>query len=108
VKRARVPAMPSRRTVRAVYILPDPNQPGLLERDRIALRIRNDATISGTCACGATSGPVRYRAGETRMLEMEHEPGCPATSNAIEQLVDRIGPTKLLYLPIVVDLEVAA
>ena len=75
---------------RALFILPDPEQPGLREKERLALRVRNSATITGRCACGAE---VRFPSspGSTAWVPMRHERDCPATSPIHERIARRLG-----------------
>jgi hypothetical protein len=90
--------------VRVLHIIPDVSQPGLTEAERLALTVRNDASVSGACACGARSSPNRAtrRAlkGELVVFPMVHRPDCPAISPVLEELVDRLGPD-LRFRPLV-------
>jgi hypothetical protein len=71
------------------------SDPRLTVAERMALTVRNAATASGRCACGATvrnvrrldlPGPDRhYRA------EMQHEPDCPAISKAALRAARKLG-----------------
>jgi hypothetical protein len=64
-----------------LFLLPDPDQPGLTDAERLGLRVRNDASITGQCACGAIM----------TLDGMEHEHDCPAVSPLIERLARRLG-----------------
>jgi hypothetical protein len=69
-----------------LFVLPDPEQPGLTPAERLGLTIRNAATASGRCACGAFA-----RVAWAGHVVIEHERGCPAASPALDQLADRLG-----------------
>ena len=86
-------------------LLADPEQPGLTPREREVIRIRNGATTTGRCACGAALNLAGVVAGEVNVLSIVHEDDCPATSNAVERAERRLG-TQLAYRKYVVDIEV--
>ena len=46
---------------RGLYLLPDPDQPGLTETERLAIMVRNSATLTGKCARGATIPPPKVK-----------------------------------------------
>ena len=107
VKRARVPGM-SRRTVRALILVPDPEQAGLTQAERLALRLRRDASINGSCVCGAIAPPIRYRSGEVVSVTMLHEHDCPAADGPhLDRLAVRLG-SRLVYQTIRAEIEVGA
>lgn len=75
----------------AVYVLPDigdDQSPAL----KNALAVRNAASTSGRCACGAEVRLVgNLRPGEVSHLVFEHEDDCPASDDAIAALVKEGG-----------------
>jgi hypothetical protein len=75
--------------VRAVFVLPDPDQPGLTAAERVALRVRNDATLTGRCVCGATAPRPRYRRGAVGVLPMRHAADCPAADGPVPDAIAR-------------------
>jgi hypothetical protein len=107
VKQPRVPGMRNR-TVRALMLVPSPDQPGLTSAERLALSLRRDATVTGRCICGAVAPRVRARWGEVTHYSMLHESGCPAADGPhLRALARRLG-SDLAYETVVVELEVAA
>jgi hypothetical protein len=109
-RRPRVPgSFEPRRKVRALYLVPSPNMPGLTAAERVALTLRRDATIAGRCACGATFPRVVVRRGRHVDVEMRHEPDCPAADGPhLVRMLERLGgPTALAYETVVVELDVA-
>lgn len=102
---ARIPATRAR-TLRALVLLPDPEQAGLTERERIALRLRNDATLSRLCVCGALATRPRYRRGGVERFSMLHESDCPAASEVCDEIARRLGP-ELRYRAVVAEVQVA-
>jgi hypothetical protein len=74
---------------RALGVLPDPDGPGLTTAERVALRVRNAATVTGRCACGATAGPAPLP-GIHHTARMEHEGGCPAHSPAAQSAMRKL------------------
>jgi hypothetical protein len=105
-QRTRVPGTHGR-TVRALVIVADPEQPGLSPAERLALRLRVAANVSGSCVCGARMAPVRIRAGELQVVPLEHHDCCPAISPIIDRVAARLGP-RLLFRSVVVEMRVAA
>jgi hypothetical protein len=63
--------------LRALFVLPFAtfDAPAWLHE---ALETRAVATITGTCACGASYDRSEVRPGEAHTPSMEHEPHCPA------------------------------
>jgi hypothetical protein len=106
VKRAGIPGA-RQRTIRALLVIPDPDQPGLSRSEQLGLRLRADATISGRCACGASCPPIRFRPGDIRVVPMEPEADCPATSPEVERLAYRLGAA-LQFRQVIVEFKVAA
>jgi hypothetical protein len=104
----RVPGTPGRKTERALFVVPSPNQPGLTEAERFALRLRRDATVTGRCVCGAVRRPVRANRATLNHAAMVHENDCPAADGShFQRLVERLGPG-IAYELITADVEVAA
>ncbi len=70
--------------LRVLALVPDSSDPRLTAPERMALTVRNAATATGRCACGATAEgvPARLVPGEVHLAEMHHESDCPAVSNA--------------------------
>lgn len=107
MKRSRVPGTTGR-TLRTLFVLPDPDQAGLTPGERLALTLRRDASISGVCVCGATAKPIRYRKGQIMQLPFEHEHDCPAADGPhLERMVKRLG-SALQYRAVIAEIEVAA
>ena len=79
------------KALRALVLLPDPEQPELREEERIALRVRNSATVTGRCACGAELDFSSLQAGDVSRAAITHESDCPAVSQALERLARRLG-----------------
>lgn len=91
-------------TLRALVVIPDPEQPGLTPAEQLALRIRAAATISGRCACGATwTLPPDEQAGMAH-VGMEHEPDCPAASPLLDTLAERMGD-RLRLVTVAAEIE---
>lgn len=65
-------------------VVPDASDPRLSRSERMALTVRNAATATGRCACGAQAEgvPARLVPGEAYLAEMHHESDCPAVSSA--------------------------
>jgi hypothetical protein len=104
---SRVPGT-HRRTVRALVLVPSPDQPGLTDAERLALRLRAEATATGRCACGARWTPRQARRGEVVHVRMLHENDCPAADGPhLQRLAERLGES-IVYESIVVGLKVAA
>jgi hypothetical protein len=61
-----------RRKQRRLYLLPD-------AAERLALTVRNDASLTGRCACGA-EGELVHLAPRIAELRFEHEHDCPAVA----------------------------
>ena len=79
--------------LRAIVLVPDASDPRLTVAERIALTVRNGATGTGRCACGAV-GEVpagKIVAGETNYGVMRHEPDCPAVSKAAYRAIRKLG-----------------
>ncbi|HEY8645035.1 MAG TPA: hypothetical protein VIL77_04070 [Gaiellaceae bacterium] len=104
---SRIPGTRSSRRVRALFLLPSPDQPGLSAAERLALTLRREATVSGRCVCGAVAPRVRARRGEVTHVAMVHESDCPAANSCLQALAARLGDA-LTYEYVVVELEVAA
>jgi hypothetical protein len=65
-----------------VFFLVQEPREGATAAERLALEIRNRATLTGRCACGAVA---RFRGVDELgrgHLVWTHEPDCPATSSA--------------------------
>ena len=78
--------------LRAVAIVSDAGGPGLTSAERVALTIRNDATATGRCACGATwELPVALIPGTINRGRMIHEDDCPAISPAAFRAISKSG-----------------
>jgi hypothetical protein len=109
----RVPGM-HRQKLRALVLVPSPDQPGLTEAERIALRLRAEATATGRCVCGAHWKPTRkIRRGAVVHVRMLHESDCPAADGPhLQRLAERLGDSilydSILYDSIVVEFKVAA
>lgn len=104
---SRVPPTRRERVVRAVYVLPSTTQPGLTEAERVALTVRNAATLTGRCACGATAPRPSAVAGQITHQLLVHEDACPAASPVLGRLAERLGPD-LVYDLVPVEIEAAA
>ena len=85
MKKERVPAL---------VVLPLPLE-AASEAAKLGLSVRAQATLSGRCACGATTS------GGT----IEHEDHCPATAKAVEEAV-RAGQVKWVALSVMLPLSV--
>jgi hypothetical protein len=97
-----------RQTLRALVLVPSPDQPGLTESERIALRLRAEATATGRCVCGARWKPTRVRRGAVVHVRMLHESDCPAADGPhLRRLAERLGHS-ITYDSIVVEFKVAA
>jgi hypothetical protein len=55
--------------------------------ERVALGIRNSATLTGRCACGATPEDVQELAPGVFRAVFRHEDDCPAISAAAARAV---------------------
>lgn len=57
-----------------------------------ALKVRRQANFMGVCECGAV-GSVDYGSGdsEQRHNVLEHEDGCIADDDSIQEIIDRVG-----------------
>ncbi len=105
---SRVPGTFTSRRMRALFVIPSPESPGLDPTERIKLQLRRDATIAGRCVCGARYPRVRARRGVVTHLAMVHQDDCPAADGPhLEQLVRRLGD-RLEWQTVVVEFEVAA
>jgi hypothetical protein len=94
--------------VRALVIVPSPSQAGLSAAERLALTLRRDATVSGSCVCGAVAPRIRARRGETVHFAFQHEHDCPAADGPhLDALAARLGD-ELAFEMVVVQVEVAA
>lgn len=101
---SRVPGMTARRR-RAVFVVPDPDTPGLTEAESLALRLRRDATISGSCVCGSVRPRIRLSKRFTDFT-MQHAEDCPAADGpTFDAIVER---DQLRWQTVVADVEVAA
>ena len=67
-----------------VVIVPRLDHPQLTITETMALSVRNAATVSGRCACGAAIQglPDEFVPGEFIDIRMVHEDDCPAISTA--------------------------
>jgi len=76
-----------------VVIVPDLESPRLTIAERMALSVRNAATVSGRCACGAVIQglPDELVPGEFTHVRMVHEDDCPAISNAALRGARKLG-----------------
>lgn len=72
---------------KALGVLPDPDAPNLTASERLAVRTRNAASITGRCACGA----VASAAGADALASMVHEDDCPAISKAMRRAARKLG-----------------
>lgn len=90
--------------MRAIVVVPDPNQPGLTPAERLALQVRVDALLAGRCACGAR-GTIHATEHGLAIAGFAHEPDCPAISPALERLAARLGE-RLAYLELRAELHV--
>ncbi len=99
-----------RSTVRALYLVPSPDTPGLTAAERLALTLRRDATVAGRCVCGATFPPIRVVRGEAVDATMEHENDCPAANGPVfDRMLERLGGRRALrWESVVVEREVAS
>ncbi len=59
------------------------------ENVKNALAIRNAATLSGRCACGAVAGPIEQVETGIYMVTMEHENDCPAADENLARALER-------------------
>jgi hypothetical protein len=107
--RPRVPGTPGRRRLKTLFVVVDPEQPGLLPAERLALRLRRDATVSGVCACGAIRPLLRPgRVGGVVHAVVLHESDCPAADGPhLRRLAARLGPA-IQYAFVEAEIEVAA
>jgi hypothetical protein len=89
-----------RRTRRAVALLPTPTA-AASAKVQLALRLRNEANLTGRCPCGARgrlveileNGTLRpaglVEPGRLYRIEFAHENDCPAISPEIERALAR-------------------
>lgn len=70
--------------LRVLALVPDAADPRLTRSERLALTVRNAATATGRCACGATvqGMPAHPIPGEVYLAQIHHEPDCPGVSRA--------------------------
>lgn len=55
---------------------------------RLGLRLRNEASLTGRCACGA-AGEMVVLAPGLYSIRFEHEDDCPAISPALQRALER-------------------
>jgi len=68
--------------------------PGMAPELAAAIRLRRDATITGTCpSCGARRHGGPPRPGHPASAFFMHDEDCPAGDRAIDELVERTGWT---------------
>lgn len=69
----------ARNRERVLVVLPQaPN--GSSDAAELGIRVRNEATLTGRCVCGAVADdPVKIEPGVYRVA-IAHEPGCPAVN----------------------------
>jgi hypothetical protein len=86
MSRRRPPRVPPTRRPRTIVFVPEPREDATAA-ERLALEIRNRATLTGRCACGAVAhfrGVDELGCGH---LVWTHEPDCPAISSAARRAV---------------------
>jgi hypothetical protein len=81
----RRPHVPPTRWPRTLVLVPEPCE-GATAAERIALTVRNSATLTGRCACGATPDVEELAPGVYRAV-FRHEDDCPAISPAAYRAV---------------------
>jgi len=79
--------------LRVLAVVPDSSDPRLTRAERMALTVRNAATATGRCACGATveGMPAHPSPGTYTETTMRHEDGCPAVSTAALRAARKLG-----------------
>jgi hypothetical protein len=79
--------------LRTIAVVPSANNPRLTVAERMALTVRNAATASGKCACGAVIQglPDKLIPREFTHIRMVHEDDCPAISKAALRAMRKIG-----------------
>jgi hypothetical protein len=82
----RRPHVPPTRRLRTLVLVPEPRE-GATVAERIALTVRNSATLSGWCICGATPEDVQELASGVYCVVFHHEDDCPAISPAAHRAV---------------------
>jgi hypothetical protein len=85
MRRRRPHVPPTRRRPRMLAIVREPRE-GATAAERIALTVRNSATLTGKCACGATPDVEELAPGVYRAV-FRHEDDCPAVSPAAYRAV---------------------
>jgi hypothetical protein len=83
--RRRRPHVPPTRRPRVLVLVSEPRE-GATAAERIALTVRNSATTTGRCACGATPDVEELAPGVYRAV-FRHEDDCPAISPAAYRAV---------------------
>jgi hypothetical protein len=69
-----------------LVLVPEPRE-GATAAERIALAVRNSATLTGRCACGAAPEGVQEPAPGVYRWVFRHEDDCPAVSPAARRAV---------------------
>jgi hypothetical protein len=75
------PHVPPTRKPQAFVLVSEP-RPGATAAERLALGIRNSASLTGRCICGAAPEDVRELAPGVFRAVFRHEDDCPAISPA--------------------------
>ena len=74
-------ALPKR--VRVLFLLSDPSDPRLTPEEALRIELRNRATMTGRCVCGARAPRPVMRAGEVTAFPIEHKQDCPYADVAL-------------------------
>jgi hypothetical protein len=77
----RRPHVPPTHRPRMLVLVPELRE-GATAAERIALTVRNSATLTGRCICGATPEGVQELAPGVYRAVFRHEDDCPAISAA--------------------------
>ena len=80
-------AREKRRQARTLALLPQPAA-GAGADVQLALRLRNEANLTGRCPCGATVEVVTIRDG-VHVGTFHHEHDCPASTPVLQQALAR-------------------
>jgi hypothetical protein len=86
MRRRRPHVPPTRRRPRVLVLVRDPRE-GATAAERIALTVRNEATLTGRCICGATPEDVQELGPGVYRAVFRHEDDCPAISPAAYRAV---------------------
>jgi hypothetical protein len=73
--------VPPTRKLQAFVLVSEPRD-GATAAEQLALEIRNNASVTGRCICGATPEDVQELAPGIYRAVFRHENDCPATSSA--------------------------